>query len=211
MSHFLLALACSGIGVLGAIVIGALGADVRGWLPHLARRLLHLACRRLPVNERWREEEWRAEVDLYADRPISMAIVALRVAVSVRSLAREANTFSAGVGDESHLSQSIELEPRLGAQTASVNVTLGDIWDALDSAGLRPDQGALGTAYFALPDGRLVGFPNHGFWDHGIASDELLAVVASWGVHPTHSGRYPRPTGTTAKSQERIKPRYVTR
>ena len=88
-------------------------------------------------------------------------------------------------------------------------ITLGDVWDALDAAGLAPTQGALGTAYFSLADGRDLGIPNKGFFDHGIASDELLDVLGSWGVRPTASGRYAMPPDATPEMREPRGPRYV--
>lgn len=88
-------------------------------------------------------------------------------------------------------------------------ITLGDVWDALGAAGLAPAQGALGTAYFSLADGRYLGIPNKGFFDHGIASDELLDVLGSWGVRPTASGRYPMPLDATPEMREPRGPRYV--
>ncbi len=191
MSQLLL-VAGSIVGVLGAVVIAAFGAEFRGWLPHLSRRLLLRACRRLPVHELWREEEWRADLDVFSDRPLSMVVVALRILRNARALVREAQIVAlARPAEQSGL------------------VTIGDVWDALDSAGLRPHQGALGTAYFALSDGRHAGFPNRGFFDHGIASDELLALVASWGVRPTRSGEYPMPADATPEMWQPRAPRFV--
>src|SRR5947209_5385522 len=88
------------IGILGAVAIGTLGAEVRGWLPHVSRRLLYRACRRLPVGERWREEEWRAELDLFSDRPVSMVWVAIRILVNARAVAREARIISSARAPE---------------------------------------------------------------------------------------------------------------
>jgi len=86
-------------------------------------------------------------------------------------------------------------------------ITLGDVWDALDVAGVSPASGAeilnnqavfegvgLGSAYFRLVDGRMLKMPNRGFLDYGTASPELLAVLAAWGIRPTASGRYPIPS-----------------
>jgi hypothetical protein len=74
-----------------------------------------------------------------------------------------------------------------------VRITLGDVWDALEAAGIRPHAAGMGTAFFNLPDGRTLKMPNRSFFDHGIASDELLEVVASWGVRPTAGGGYQPP------------------
>lgn len=99
-----------------------------------------------------------------------------------------------------------EAEPATGPQDRT---TLGDIWDALDAADIHPSQGALGTAYFSLRDGRHFGIPNRGFLDHGIASDELVALLASLGVHPTASGRYPMPSDATPEMRQPRAPKYV--
>jgi hypothetical protein len=87
-------------------------------------------------------------------------------------------------------------------------ITLGDVWDALDAAGVKPNSGAealnnkavfqgvgLGSAYFRLADGRMLKMPNRDFFDYGAASPELLAVLDTWGIRPTASGRYPVPPG----------------
>jgi hypothetical protein len=70
-------------------------------------------------------------------------------------------------------------------------ITIGDVWDALEVRGLRADQGAAGHAYFHLRGNRHLDIPNRGFMDWGTASDELLAVLRTWGVQPTASGKYP--------------------
>jgi hypothetical protein len=85
-------------------------------------------------------------------------------------------------------------------------ITLGDAWDALDAAGVYPKSDpaklnhqavfegvGLGSAYFRLADGRELKMPNRGFVDYGAASDELLALLATWGIRPTASGKYPVP------------------
>ena len=72
-------------------------------------------------------------------------------------------------------------------------VRLGDVWEALDAVGLRPEAAGMGHAYFTLADGRRLSIPNKTFLDHGVASDDLLAVLATLGVQLTASGRYPTP------------------
>jgi hypothetical protein len=85
-------------------------------------------------------------------------------------------------------------------------VTLGDVWDAFDALGIRPGSDAgllnyrasfegvgLGHAYFRLADGRRLKMPNRSFLDWAGATDELLALVASWGITPSASGKYPVP------------------
>jgi hypothetical protein len=97
----------------------------------------------------------------------------------------------------------------LHATAQPPRITLGDVWDALDAADLRASQGALGTAYFSLEDGRYFGIPNRGFFDHGIASDELVALLASLGVHPAASGKYPMPPDATPDMWRPRDPRFV--
>jgi hypothetical protein len=86
-------------------------------------------------------------------------------------------------------------------------ITLGDVWDALDAVNVKSRRGdpaalnqkatfegvGLGSAYFRLDDGRQLKMPNRGFFDHGAATVELLSLLATWGIQPTASGRYPIP------------------
>ena len=130
--------------------------------------------------------------------------------VNAGAVAREARILSAGRAPEepsSSLANGAEPDIR---QLAKGRVTLGDVWDALESAGLRPHQGALGTAYFALSDDRHVGIPNRGFFDQGIASDEILALIASWGVRPTESGEYPMPANATPQMCQPVRLKFAT-
>jgi hypothetical protein len=81
---------------------------------------------------------------------------------------------------------------------SDTQVTIGDCWESLDTGSVQPTGLGLGSAYFTLSDGYLK-MPNRTFVDHGAASDQLLGVLASWGLHPTASGRYPAPSGTDAQ------------
>lgn len=99
------------------------------------------------------------------------------------------------------------LEVGAGVTATADPITLGDVWDALAAAGFRPYAAGMGHAYLQLPDGRSLSIPNRRFYDHGIASDELLAVIASWGVHPVASGKYPTPSDTN-KPTEEVRPTY---
>jgi hypothetical protein len=89
MTAVLLAIVGFVIVVAGKLALTLLGADVRGWLPHLSKGLVSRASRRLPVDEQWRTEEWLAELEAFADRPLTMIVVATRIAVSARAVARE--------------------------------------------------------------------------------------------------------------------------
>jgi hypothetical protein len=83
-----------------------------------------------------------------------------------------------------------ELERSAGTAPAYVWVSIGDIWDALDAAGIRPSNMRLSSAYFRLPDGRSIQLPNREFYELACASDELLALLASWGIRPAATGKY---------------------
>src|SRR5205823_2453707 len=63
---------------------------------------------------------------------------------------------------------TVQVGPGAGADNLGDRVTMGDIWDALDAADLRPEGVGMGSAYFHMPDGRLLRIPNRGFLDHGI-------------------------------------------
>jgi hypothetical protein len=73
----------------------------------------------------------------------------------------------------------------------TARITIGDVWDALEARGLHADDVGLGHAYFRLREGRHLDMPNRGFMDWGTASDDLLAVLRTWGVEPVASGKYP--------------------
>jgi hypothetical protein len=101
-------------------------------------------------------------------------------------------------------------------------VTMGDVWDALDAAGVGPGAGAellnhqaefeavgLGSAYFRLADGTRLKMPNRGVIDYGAASGDLLTLLASWGIQPTASGRYPVPSDPAYRWVSKRAPFFV--
>lgn len=78
-------------------------------------------------------------------------------------------------------------------------VLLGDVWDALEERlgvadGFRDLGAATGTRYVEAPDGRTLQLTNRGFLDWRPASGDLLELLASWGVKPIASGKYPVPS-----------------
>jgi hypothetical protein len=75
-------------------------------------------------------------------------------------------------------------------ESARQRITIGDVWDALDAAGLRPDAAGMGHAYFFLRGDRTLDMPNRSFLDWGTASDDLLAVLRTWDIQPVASGKY---------------------
>jgi hypothetical protein len=88
-------------------------------------------------------------------------------------------------------------------------IAVGDVWDALDAAGIHPEGVGLGSAHFRVDDGHLLKFPNRGFFDHGIASTELLAIFASWGARATASGKYPVPVDANEWVRQPREPMFV--
>ena len=85
-------------------------------------------------------------------------------------------------------------------------ITLGDVWDALDAAGVRPGHKvrssqdifsgvATGSAYFTFADGRRLRMPNRGFFDGAAAPSSLLDVLGSWETRPAASGKYAKAAG----------------
>src|ERR1022692_4004837 len=51
-------------------------------------------------------------------------------------------------------------EPGEAAEPTTPQITIGDVWDALDAAGLRPDGAGMGHAYFRLRGDRHLEMPN---------------------------------------------------
>lgn len=67
----------------------------------------------------------------------------------------------------------------------TAQVTVGDVWDALDKAGLRPLGAGLGNAFFD----RWV-IPSRGMWDHKVAGASFLEDLLRRGIKPVASGHY---------------------
>jgi len=70
-------------------------------------------------------------------------------------------------------------------------IKLGDVWDALEGAGFRVTQGATGKRVLEGPEGRSIMLHARELLGWAIASDDLLAQLASWGIRPVASGKYP--------------------
>lgn len=84
------------------VVQSLLSDEVRGWIPHLSRRLLVLAAARLdrPHRERY-SEEWLADLSAFADRPLTGLWHAVQVLLHAREvrLELEEQAREAGAGD----------------------------------------------------------------------------------------------------------------
>jgi hypothetical protein len=76
------------------------------------------------------------------------------------------------------------------AEPDAQRITIGDVWDALEARDLCLDAAGMGHAYFRLRGDRYLEMPNRGFMDWGTASEELLAVLRTWGIQPVASGKY---------------------
>lgn len=151
-----------------------------------------------PLPELVAEMKAEANVRLYMLRPASLLIRAgkvLDLAVSKESVL-DAERVSRQAGSASPIVGRITI--------GDVWDALGDIWDANSTSRFRPVSAAAaaGTVYMEGGDGVEIRLPNKSFIDWAIASDELLAILASWGVYPDASGKYPAPAD--------IDPKYTT-
>jgi hypothetical protein len=77
-------------------------------------------------------------------------------------------------------------------------IKLGDVWDALEAAGFRVTQGATGKRLLEGPQGRSIMLHGADVRGWAIASDDLLAQLASWGIQPLASAKYPVPSWVDA-------------
>jgi hypothetical protein len=80
---------------------------------------------------------------------------------------------------------------------AAEPIKLGDVWDALEETGFVQTQGALGKRELVGPHGRSIVLHIRELLGWAIASDDLLTQLATWGIHPIASGRYPVPEDVT--------------
>ena len=80
-----------------------------------------------------------------------------------------------------------------GGQTTE-RIKLGDVWDALEEAGFRVTQAATGKRLLEGPEGRSIMLHGRELIGWAIASDDLLSQLASWGIRPVASGKYPVPS-----------------
>jgi hypothetical protein len=78
---------------------------------------------------------------------------------------------------------------------SSGQVKLGDVWDALEGAGFRVTAAATGKRLLEGPEGRSIMLHGRELLGWAVASDDLLAQLASWGIQPSASGLYPVPPG----------------
>lgn len=96
--------------------VNVLVAEVAGWLPWLAERIVRQAVRLLPKGERRRyEDEWLAELDALPGRGISAIVFAFRIFVRTREVGRE---LGGGLIMEKRRSRRVERALRLAREVA---------------------------------------------------------------------------------------------
>ena len=76
--------------VVGAAVVNLVVADIAGWLPWIAERIIKRAARVLPMQSRDRyEQEWLAELDVLPGGDISQIVFSIRLRLRARRVGRE--------------------------------------------------------------------------------------------------------------------------
>lgn len=115
--------------------------------------------------------------------------------LAVHELDRQPRFYASGPATDLpiELSGMADATREAPAPESPLCVTIGDVWDALDEAGIQLDGAGMGHAYFRLRGDRHLEMPNKSFMDWATASKDLLAVLETWGIHPVASGKYPVP------------------
>jgi hypothetical protein len=70
-------------------------------------------------------------------------------------------------------------------------IMFGDVWDELDTNGFQIIDAASGNYTVEDDQGHQIQLPGRGHSEGRAASPELLALLRSWGLNPTASGKYP--------------------
>jgi hypothetical protein len=84
----------------------------------------------------------------------------------------------------------------VAAETTEIGlIKLGDVWDALESAGFHhiPGSNGMSKAALAGPEGRAIYLHVRPALGWAVASADLLAQLESWGIRPLASGKYQFP------------------
>lgn len=79
-----------------------------------------------------------------------------------------------------------------------MQVAVGDVWDALEGASFQVTKEATGRRLLTGPAERTIFLHGRELVGFRPASQSLLAQLASWGVQPVASGKYPPPPGANA-------------
>jgi hypothetical protein len=96
-------LLAAAVWLLAKVGVDLLSGEIRSWLPHLSRHLVTSASLQLPERQRDLLEQWEAELEEFADRPLAMLIVALRIWRDRKLIATEAAGELTGVAAEHRL------------------------------------------------------------------------------------------------------------
>ena len=72
---------------------------------------------------------------------------------------------------------------------------VGDVWDALEGAGFQVGSRASGRRLLAGPAGQSIFLHGRELVGGLVAAASLVAQLASWGITPVASGKYPPPAG----------------
>ncbi len=67
---------------------------------------------------------------------------------------------------------------------------VGDVWDALDSAGFQVTKVATGRRLAVGPSEQTIFLHGKELVGGRIAAQSLLETLASWGIHPVASGTF---------------------
>lgn len=86
--------------------------EARGWIPVISKRIIRRVVERLPVEQRDILEDMEAELDQYSDRPISMLLVAMRMADDQLLIVAEARALAVEPGGK-HQSKAVDVADEL--------------------------------------------------------------------------------------------------
>ena len=79
---------------------------------------------------------------------------------------------------------------------------VGDVWDALEGAGFQVTKLATGRKLLVGPTEQSIFLHGRELVGGRVASESLLAQLASWGITPVASGKYSPPPGANASWAE---------
>lgn len=108
--------------------------ELKAWLPHLARDRVRRVASKFPPERRDILEAWEAELDDFADRPVTMLLVALRITRSRRLVAAELRAAAVEVADASKPNAAL---PSFFRPFAGVGARVTSLWAVLNARSLR--------------------------------------------------------------------------
>ena len=75
----------------------------------------------------------------------------------------------------------------------SQQITVGDVWDALEGGGFQQTKAATGKRLLAGPAQQTIFLHGKELAGWRVAAASLIEQVNSWGIQPVASGKYPPP------------------